>query len=261
MIALKSREQMQAMRPAGRLVAQALQRVRQMIRPGVTTAELDAAVAELFQKHGATPLFKGVVGPGGVPFPAVTCISVNEEIVHGIPGPRVLAEGDLVSVDTGCRIDGWCGDAAWTFPVGEVDQTKQRLLEVGRQALETAIREMGRAERWSQVAAAIQKTAHDAGFEVVEALVGHGIGREMHEDPQVPNYVSDHEEDDFPLEPGLALAIEPMVVAGSREVELLDDQWTIVTVDRRPGVHFEHTVCLTEDGPWVTTSAAADDSN
>lgn len=252
MIVLKSRRELKLMREAGQLVAEAHRRMEEMIAPGVTTAELDAVVERLFAEHDATPLFKGY--PGEVPFPAVTCISLNEEVVHGIPGPRALREGDIVSIDTGCKLNGWCGDSAWTYPVGEVSPLKARLLEVGQRVLETAIEEMGRQKWWSEVAARMVEETEKAGFSVVENFVGHGIGSEMHEDPQVPNYLSEElKKHDFRLEPGIVLAIEPMIAAGSKEVALLDDQWTAVTVDGRPSVHFEHTVALTAAGPQILT--------
>jgi methionyl aminopeptidase len=240
------------MREAGRLVAQAHHNVFSLIRPGVTTAELDAAVEALFAAHGATPLFKGY--PGTVPFPAVTCISINEQVVHGIPGPRTLEAGDVVSVDTGCRLGGWCGDAAWTYAVGPVDELKSRLLAIGEETLNIAVRELGRCEQWSEVASQMHKYVTRAGFSVVEDFVGHGIGREMHEDPQVPNYFSPRmRQHDFRLEPGLVLAIEPMVNAGTRKVRILSDHWTVETKDRKPSVHFEHTVALTTEGPVLLT--------
>ena len=159
-----------------------------LVRPGVTTGEIDAAIESFSTNIAAVPLFKGV--PGKVPFPAVTCISVNEEVVHGIPGKRVLREGDIVSIDTGCKLDGWCGDSAITHPVGKIDPQTQRLLDVTRGVLELAIDLMGKRSRWSEVAAEMGTFVRDAGFSVVESFVGHGIGREMHEDPQVPNFVS-----------------------------------------------------------------------
>jgi methionyl aminopeptidase len=227
-----------------------------MIEPGVTTAEIDRAVEQLFAEHGATPLFKGVPNPtrGKAAFPSVCCISVNEQVVHGIPGDRPLVAGDLVKVDTGCRLNGWCGDSAWSYAVGEVDEVKQRLLEVGEANLMLAIAESGRCRRWSEVAAAMEEHVHAAGFSVVEQFVGHGIGREMHEDPQVPNFVSGQlKRQDFRLEPGLVLAIEPMVNAGSKSVRVLPDHWTVETKDRKPSVHFEHTVAITSNGPEILT--------
>lgn len=258
MITLKSTREIDRMRPAGALVAQAHRLLRKKIAPGVTTAELDAIVEQLFAEHDATPLFKGY--PGKVPFPACTCISVNEEIVHGIPGDRVLQDGDIISVDTGCRLNGWCGDAAWTWPVGSgVDAEKSRLLKVGEQVLRTAIDEMGRCDHWSQVAAAMEQVAAEAGFSLVEQFVGHGIGREMHEDPQVPNYVSPSlRQQDFAIRPGLVLAVEPMVNAGSKGVRVLSDHWTAVTDDGRPSVHFEHTIAVTADGPILLTEGVGE---
>ncbi|MCR4410872.1 MAG: type I methionyl aminopeptidase, partial [Thermoguttaceae bacterium] len=190
----KSPQNLEMMRRAGLLVWETLHRVvAPMIRPGVTTREIDAAVERTFREHHAQSLFKNYVPEGAnvPPFPAVTCISINEEVVHGIPGPRQLAEGDIVSIDTGCKLDGWCGDAAYTYPVGEVHPEVRRLLEVTQGVLDLAIGLMATASRWSQVAAEMEKYVKDHGFYVVEAFVGHGIGREMHEDPQVPNFVSD----------------------------------------------------------------------
>lgn len=241
------------MREAGSLVARAHQLVRELIEPGVRTRDIDAAVERLFAENDATPLFKGVSGQ--VPFPAVTCISINEQVVHGIPGDRKLEEGDIVSVDTGCRLNGWCGDAAWTYPVGEIDTQKQRLLDVGENVLLLAIDEMGLKKQWSEVARLMQGMVERAGFSMVEDFVGHGIGREMHEDPQVPNVSGRQmQHHDFDLQPGLVIAIEPMVNAGKKQVRVLSDHWTVVTRDRAPSVHFEHTVALTETGPEILTA-------
>jgi methionyl aminopeptidase len=223
------------------------------VRPGVTTGQIDAAVEKFFDEQRAVPLFKGV--PGKVPFPAVTCISVNDEVVHGIPGRRVLAEGDIVSIDTGCRFEGWCGDSAVTHPVGKIDPEVQRLLEVTSGVLALAIDLMGKRNRWSEVAGEMGSYVRDAGFSVVESFVGHGIGREMHEDPQVPNFVSAQlrRNGDFALEPGLVIAVEPMVNMGTKHVKSLPDFWTQATQDARPSAHFEHTIAITERGPWVLT--------
>lgn len=245
------------MRDACGLVVEAHRLVRSMIRPGIETGELDAAVAELFASYDAEPLFRGVPCPteGGPPFPAVTCISVNEEVVHGIPGRRKLVEGDIVSVDTGVRYRGWCGDAAWTHPVGTVSADKQALLDAGEAVLMLAIAEFGRRQYWSEVAAEMEEFADRRGFGVVRDFVGHAIGREMHEDPQVPNFVGeDMDEQDFPLPPGLVLAIEPMLNGGTGEVNVLSDGWTVVTADGLPSVHFEHTVAMTSEGPIVLTA-------
>lgn len=240
------------MREAGRVVAEAHQLVRRMIEPGITTIELDQAVEKLFEQRGAQPLFKGV--PGRVPFPAVCCISVNEQVVHGIPGNRKLLAGDIVKVDTGCRLAGWCGDSAWSYAVGQIDALKQKLMQVGEENLLLAIREMGRCQRWSEVASQMERAVRDAGFSVVEQFVGHGIGREMHESPQVPNFVNPQlRKQDFRLEPGLVLAVEPMVNAGVKHVRILSDYWTVETKDRQPSVHFEHTIAMTANGPEILT--------
>jgi methionyl aminopeptidase len=242
------------MRKAGLLVWKAHELIKSRIRPAVTTAEIDAVVDEFFEKNGAVPLFKGV--PGHVPFPAVTCISINEEVVHGIPGPRALREGDVVSIDTGCKLNGWCGDAAATYAVGRVDLETRRLLDVTRQTLELSIELMGTCRRWSEVAAEMEAFVKRNKFSVVEAFVGHGIGREMHEDPQVPNFVSGQlrRGGDFDLVPGLVIAVEPMVNMGTKRVRTLDDHWTQVTADGRPSAHFEHTVAITKDGPRALTA-------
>jgi methionyl aminopeptidase len=253
-IVLKSRREIALMREAGRLVAQAIAKAAALIEPGICTREIDASIEKTFQEAGAQPIFKGV--PGKVPFPAVSCISVNEEVVHGIPGDRVLQPGDLVSVDTGCRLAGWCADSAWTFSVGSVDDLRARLMATGRGVLELAIAEIGQKKRWSAVAALMADEVRRAGFSVVEDFVGHGIGREMHEDPQVPNYVSRSlRQADFDLEAGLVLAVEPMVNAGGKATQTSSrDHWTVVTRDRQPSVHFEHTVALTAAGPLVLTA-------
>lgn len=256
MISLKRPREIELMREAGRLVGRAHKIIRDMIEPGITTEEIDRAVEKLFADHNATPLFKGVENStaGKPAFPAVCCISVNEQVVHGIPGSRRLEPGDIVKVDTGCRLNGWCGDSAWSYAVGEIDPLKKKLMQVGEENLYLAIREIGRRKRWSEVALAMEKHVHQAGFSVVEQFVGHGIGREMHEDPQVPNFVSDQlKRHDFRLEPGLVLAIEPMVNAGTKSVRVLKDHWTVETRDRKPSVHFEHTVAVTPEGPEILT--------
>ena len=242
------------MRNAGLLVWEALQLAGTMVRPGVTTGEIDAAVEAFFADHVAIPLFKGV--RGRVPFPAVTCISINEEVVHGIPGPRKLQEGDIVSIDTGCKLQGWCGDAAVTFPVGKVGAEARHLLDVTEGTLHLAIELMSQKSRWSEVAAEMEVYVRDNGFSVVESFVGHGIGREMHEEPQVPNFVSDQlrRGGDFRLLPGLVIAVEPMVNAGTKRVREKSDYWTQVTADGRLSAHFEHTIAVTESGAYVLTA-------
>ncbi|QDU60180.1 Methionine aminopeptidase 1 [Planctomycetes bacterium Pan216] len=250
---LKTAEQIAKMHKAGQLVASCLVAVKKAVKPGVTTGELDAIVEQMFAEREAQSLFKGY--PGKTPFPAVTCISVNEEVVHGIPGDRVLQEGDLVSVDTGCRLEGWCGDSAITIPVGELSADKQRLWDVAEETLATAIREVGRQKKWSQVAMRMQEVVHQAGYSIVEQFVGHGIGQSMHEEPQVPNYVARNwMKHDFWLDEGLVIAIEPMVNMGGKAVRIRRDHWTVETVDQLPSVHVEHTVAITADGPKVLTA-------
>ncbi len=256
MIQLRSRREINAMRAAGGLVAEAHRRSGLLVKPGITTAELDAVVDATFAERGAEPLFKGYPGPHG-PFPAATCISVNEEIVHGVPGDRVLQAGDIVSLDTGCRIDGWCGDAAVTYAVGQVSQKAKQLLEVTSQTLALAISLLEQKSKWSEVAVELQQFVEAAGLVVIEDFVGHGIGRELHEDPQVPNFDSRRlrEETDFQLRTGLVLAIEPMVATGRKEVRCHRDGWTQITADGGWAAHFEHTVALTPDGPELLTGA------
>lgn len=247
----KTMAQMEKMRAAGLVVWQAHQAAAALVRPGVTTAEIDAVVERTIRERGGIPLFKGV--PGKVPFPAATCISINSEVVHGIPGPRKLKEGDVVSVDIGVKLDGWCGDAAVTHPVGEISPEARRLLDVTEGALRVAIELLPTKSRWDKVAKGMEKHVKDAGFHVIEDLVGHGIGQEMWERPQVPNYASGPNAD-FKLRPGMVLAVEPMVATGTKEVRLLPDHWTYVTADGSYAAHFEHTIALLEDRVWVLTA-------
>jgi len=253
-INLRSPRELAQMRKAGLVVWGAHQIARSVVRPGVTTAEIDAVIDEYFKRHSAVPLFKGV--PGKTPFPASTCISVNEEVVHGIPGRRRLKEGDVVSLDTGCKVNGWCGDSAYTHPVGNVSPEVQRLLDVTRTVLELAIELMAVRSRWSEVAREMGSYVRDHGFSVVENFVGHGIGREMHEEPQVPNFISPQlkRNHDFRLETGLVIAVEPMVNMGSKKTKTLSDHWTQVTSDSKYSAHFEHTIAMTANGPWVLTA-------
>jgi methionyl aminopeptidase len=246
------------MRKAGLVVWGAHRLAASMVRPGSTTLEIDRAVERYFEARSAEPLFKGV--PGKVPFPAVCCMSVNDEVVHGIPGPRVLRAGDIVSIDTGCRVAGWCGDSAVTYAVGEVAPDVRRLLDCTSGVLALAIELMGSRNRWSDVAGEMATYVRDHGFSVVENFVGHGIGRKMHEDPQVPNFCTPHfrRHHDFDLEPGLVIAVEPMVNMGSKRVRAMPDHWTQSTIDGKPSAHFEHTVAITDSGPVVLTAAPAD---
>lgn len=250
---LKTPRELAMMREAGKLVARALKICRDLARPGVKTIEIDRAVEDFYARHNAVPLFKGY--PGKTPFPAVTCLSINEEVVHGIPGNRVLKEGDLLKVDTACRLNGWCADRAITIPIGQLTPEKARLLKVGEETLQIAIDLLGKRKWWSEVASAMQKHVQQSGFSVVTAYVGHGIGRVMHENPQVPNYVDrETRKADFKLEPGLTLAVEPMVNMRRGEVDTRGDNWTVVTRDRMPSVHVEHTLALTAQGVMIITS-------
>lgn len=257
MITLKSSREIGLMQAAGRIVAEAHRIAEALILPGTTTREIDRAIEALFERTGAESLFKGF--PGKVPFPAVTCISPNETIVHGIPGDYRLQPGDIVSIDTGCRLNGWCADAAWTYPVGPISPQKTKLMDCGREALREAIRGVATEKRWSAVARRMERVIHGAGCSIVEEFVGHGIGRKMHESPQIPNYVSKETKDDFDLRPGLVLAIEPMINAGKKTVKVLKDHWTAVTGDGQPSVHFEHTIALTKDGPLLVTQGVGGD--
>lgn len=256
-IVIKSARETELMRAAGRLVCEVLDALEQETAPGVTTARLDELARQRIDAAGATALFLGVRNPQArFPFPAHICASVNDAVVHGIPDERPLREGDIVSIDVGVRLNGYCGDSARTFAVGSVAPRTRRLLDTTRGALDTAIREMRPGIRWSQVARRIQKAVESQGFGVVREFVGHGIGRDMHEEPKVPNYVDrSSRASDFDLVPGMTLAIEPMVTAGRPEVEYLDrDRWTVVTKDRSLAAHFEHTVAVTESGALVLTA-------
>ena len=251
------------MRQAGICVWQAHQLVGQMVAPGVTTAEIDAVISEHFRQCGAEPLFRNYPhqNQGRPAFPAATCTSVNDEVVHGIPNDRPLPEGAIVSVDTGCRLNGWCGDAAVTYPLGRVSPSVQRLLDVTLATLNLAYELMHTKPRWSQIAREMAQLVRDNGFSTVECFVGHGIGRQMHEEPQVPNFLSRslRGSGDFRIEPGLVIAVEPMVNMGTKRVKMHGDYWTQSTLDRKPSAHFEHTIAVTNDGPVLLTTAPTPD--
>jgi methionyl aminopeptidase len=258
-IRLKTPQEIERMRRAGRIVRRVLDRLGEMIAPGLTTKQLDAEAERLCHQQGAECLFKGVPGRGGAgPFPGNVCVSIDEEVVHGIPSSRrVLRDGQIVSVDFGVRLDGWCGDAAETFLIGRVDPQVRRLVEVTRHCLDLAVGMIRPGGQWSQVAAAMQNYVESEGFSVVREFVGHGIGQEMHEDPKVPNFVSaELEDNDIVLRPGLVLAVEPMVNMGSPSVAYAPDGWTVVTADRKPSAHFEHMIAVTADGPTVLTDGS-----
>jgi methionyl aminopeptidase len=241
---LRGKEEIEAIRAAARLVAQTLQRLVREVRPGITTAELDRMAESFIREHGGRPAFKGYRG-----FPASICPSVNDEVVHAIPGERRLVEGDIIGIDVGVEMGGYYGDAAYTFPVGTVNEEASRLLAVAREALAQGIARARAGLRVGDISHAIQSHVERNGFSVVRALVGHGIGREMHEEPQVPNYGPP---DRGPrLMVGQVLAIEPMVNGGGPDIVTRDDGWTVVTRDGSLSAHFEHTVAIGADGPEV----------
>lgn len=244
------------MRQAGAVVAGVLSELQRIAAPGVTTAHLDGVALQMTADAGAEALFKGVRSPQArKPFPGAICASLNEEVVHGIPSETtVLKEGDILSVDFGVRLNGYCGDSAVTVPIGRVPETSRRLMEVTRETLEIAISTARPGVKWSQVAGMMQKHAEAAGFSVVRDFVGHGIGTRMHEDPKVPNFVSrDLLEDDILLTEGMVLAVEPMINAGGYGVRTLGNGWTVVTKDGKCSAHFEHTIAIVKGGCQVLT--------
>ena len=248
-IVVKNQTELALMREAGRVNALALAAVREMIRPGVATADLDAAAEEIIRKHGGTPVFKGY--PGAYPFPATLCVSINEELVHGFPSKRRLKEGEIVSVDCGTLLEGFVGDAAFTAGVGEVSAQARRLLEVTQHALEAGIAQMRAGNRTGDVSAAIQSYVESNGFHVTREYTGHGVGQQMHEGPQVPNYGTPGR--GVVLRPGMTIALEPMVLVGTARTRVMPDQWTVVSADGSLTAHFEHTVAVTEVDPWILT--------
>lgn len=247
MIILKSSDEIQSMKAAGRVVARAHQLVRELVRPGTTTWDLDRAVEEFLLKQNATPAFKGYHG-----YPASICASVNEVVVHGIPSKDVvLKEGSIISVDIGAFVDGFCGDSAWTYPVGSIDPEVQLLLTTTEEALFEGIEQARVGNRLSDISHAVQSRTEKQGFSVVRDFVGHGVGRQMHEAPQIPNF-------GLPgkgprLKSGMTLAIEPMVNVGNYHVDVLADNWTVVTRDKSWSAHFEHTIALTDGEPVILT--------
>jgi len=248
MIIRKSQDELQAMREAGRLTALTHDVVAAAVRPGITTASLDALAEEFIRDHDAIPAFKGYNG-----YPASICVSVNEEVVHGIPGARILRDGDIVSIDIGVVLDGFYGDMARTYPVGEISEEAKRLIAVTETALEKGIAAAVAGNRLSDIGHAVQSYVEAHGMSVVRDFVGHGIGRSMHEEPQIPNFGRPGYGPR--LKPGMVLAIEPMVNVGGWEVIVLSDNWTVVTADRSLSAHFEDTVAVTEGGPLVLTQA------
>ncbi|MEY4480264.1 MAG: hypothetical protein RLZZ267_942 [Bacillota bacterium] len=246
MIICKTEAELQIMREAGRIVALTHKRLAEVIKPGITTLELDQIAEQTIRQHGAIPSFKGYHG-----FPGSICASVNEELVHGIPGNRVLNDGDIISIDIGAQYQGFHGDSAWTYAVGTISEETQRLLDVTEQSLYAGLQQAAPDVRLYTISNAIQTCAEDAGFAIVREYVGHGIGSDLHEEPQIPNYGP---ADRGPrLKPGMVLAIEPMVIAGQRYVKTLADNWTVVSVDGTMCAHFEHTIAITPEGYEILT--------
>lgn len=246
MIYLKSPQEIEKIRKSSRLVARALKYLKAFIREGITTEELDRLAEEYIKRHGGIPAFKGYRG-----YPRSLCVSVNEEVVHGIPGKRKLKEGDIVSLDLGVLMDGYYGDAAITVPVGKVSELARKLIKVTEEALYRGIEMARPGNRLSDISHAIQTHVEKAGFSVVREFVGHGIGKQLHEEPQVPNFGPPNRGPR--LEPGMVLAIEPMVNTGTWEVRILPNGWTVVTADGGLSAHFEHTVAITDNGPEILT--------
>ncbi|CCQ93728.1 methionine aminopeptidase [[Clostridium] ultunense Esp] len=246
MIEIKTQAELEIMREAGRIVAKTHEVLAKVIEPGITTKELDAIADREIRKWGATPSFKGYNG-----YPASICTSVNEELVHGIPGHRKLKEGDVISLDIGAYYMGYHGDSAWTYPVGKISEEDQKLLRVTEESLYKGLEQAKPGNRLTDISHAIQVYVEANGFSIVREYVGHGVGKNLHEDPQIPNYGPPGHGPR--LKPGMVMAIEPMVNAGERYVETLPDNWTVITVDRRNCAHFEHTIVITEEGHEILT--------
>lgn len=257
MIELKSREELARMREAGQIVALVHQALKERIAPGVTTAELDELAEQVIHQHGAVPSFLGYPHTGSNDFPASVCASINEEIVHGIPSPkRVLQDGDIISIDVGTIYKGWQGDAAFTVGVGRISPEAQRLIDVTEQALAEAIKQCQPGNRLWNVMAAVQRYVEAAGFNVIREYQGHGIGHEMHEPPNIPNFLDRNRRRrprNWLLKPGMTIAIEPMVCQGHWRTRTLSDGWTVVTADGKLSSHSEHTIAITDNGPEILT--------
>lgn len=255
-ITLRSRREIGLMRKAGAVVADVLSQLQEFAKPGVTTAQLDSMALQMTTDVRAEALFKGVRSPHArIPFPGAICTSVNEQVVHGIPSQDTkLKRGDILSIDFGARVDGYCGDAAVTIAIGEISEDKRRLMDVTKHVLGIAIAKARPDVKWSQIAAQMQEYTESAGFSIVRDFVGHGIGREMHEEPKVPNFVSDELlADDIVLTEGMVLAVEPMINAGSNVVRTMKNGWTVVTRDGKCSAHFEHTIAIVDNGCEVLT--------
>ena len=256
-IRLRSRREIELMRRAGAVVADVLSKLQATAVPGVTTAQLDRTAAQMTKNADAKALFKGVCSVNTrIAFPGAVCTSINEQIVHGIPSENArLANGDILGIDFGAGLDGYCADAAVTVAIGQVSDDKRKLLAVASQVLDIAINRAKPGVKWSRIAAEMQEYAQSEGFSVVEDFVGHGIGTKMHEEPRVPNFVSDELlADDILLTEGIVIAVEPMINAGSSATRTLEDGWTVVTKDGKCSAHFEHTIAITKDGCEVLTA-------
>jgi len=255
-ITIRSRREINLMRKAGTVVADVLLKLKEIAEPGITTAWLDNVALQMTADAGAEALFKGVRSPvARIPFPGAICASINEQVVHGIPSKDTkLKDGDILSVDFGVRLNGYCADAAVTIAIGGISEDRRRLMDVTKRVLDIAIEKSAPSIRWSKVAAEMQQYAESAGFSVVKDFVGHGIGRKMHEEPRVPNFVSDELlMNDIILAEGMVLAIEPMINAGTSAVRTLKNGWTVVTRDGKPSAHFEHTIVILKNGCEVLT--------
>jgi len=246
MIIIKSSREIEQLRRPNAIVAEVLQRLRKAVLPGVTTRELDQITEDVILSKGALPAFKGYRG-----YPATLCASINEQVVHGIPNQRRLEEGDIVSLDVGASLNGYFGDAAITLPVGTVDPEAERLLKVTEQALTLGIEQARKGNRLFDISFAVQSWVESHGFSVVRDFVGHGIGKSLHEEPQIPNFGAPHQGPR--LEEGMVFALEPMVNEGTYEVKILSDGWTVVTADRKRSAHFEHTIAVTDSDPEILT--------
>lgn len=248
-VVIKTPQEIEIMREAGRINALALDAVRRMIAPGVTTADLDAEAERVIREHGGVPTFKGYPGP--YPYPATITVSINEQLVHGIPGSRKLKEGDLVSIDCGTTYKGYVADSAFTIGVGKISALAQQLIDVAEKAFFKGFEQMVAGNRLGDVSAAIQRYVEQFGFHVPREYSGHGVGRQMHEAPQVPNYGTPGR--GMTLRVGMTLAVEPMVLAGTYRTKVMPDQWTVVSADGSLTAHFEHTVAITQNGPRLLT--------
>lgn len=253
-VAIRTDKEISKLRDAGQIVGNILQYFKENIKPGMTTGQLAEISDRMIAEAGAIALFKGVPNPGYPDFPSSICTSVNEQVVHGIPDERVLVEGDIVSIDCGTRLRGYCGDAAVTIAVGKVSDELAKLMTITSGMLDIVIKESRPGILWSEIAAKMQRLAENAGFGVVQEYVGHGIGKQMHEDPKIPNFVSKELlMNDLLLRKGMVLAVEPMVNVGTWKCKTLSDGWTVVTADGKPSAHFEHTIAITENGCEVLT--------